>query len=114
VRPLRVRVVTVNWTSRAVVSGRRAAAGSPASWRRRESIPSDSWRRTSSEPSGRVLSVLNGTDFAPFLTRQHRCAPVAENRIHRPMEKKPRSARLSMPSRSVQARSSTRAFSPSW
>ncbi len=113
-RPLRVRVVTLNWTSRATVSGRRGAAGSPASRRRLLSIPLDSRRRTSSEPSGRGLSVLNGTDLTPFLTRQHRCAPAAENRIHRSMEKKPRSARFSMPSRSVPASSSTRAFSPSW
>ncbi len=88
-RPLRVRVTTVNWISRATVSGRRGAFLSPASRRRLAGIPFDSWRRTSSEPSGRVLRVLNGTDLAPFLTRQHSCAPVAENRIHRSMEKNP-------------------------
>ena len=41
--------------------------------------------------------VLNGTDLAPFLTRQARCAPRAENRIHRSMEKNPRSAVLRSP-----------------
>ena len=53
-------------------------------------------------------------DVEEAVIRQHRCAPVAENRIHRSMEKNPRSARLSMPGRSVEASSSTRAFSPSW
>ncbi len=110
-RPLRVRVTTVNWISRATVSGRRGAFLSPASRRRLASIPFDSWRRTSPEPSGRVL---NGTDLAPFLTRQHSCAPVAENRIHRSMEKNPGRRGLSMPGRSVPASSSTRVFSPSW
>jgi hypothetical protein len=52
---------------------------------------------TSSEPSGRVVMVLSGTDFATFLIRQARSAPVPENLIHRRMEKKPRSARLIMP-----------------
>jgi hypothetical protein len=63
---------------------------------------------TSSDPSGRVRIVLNGTDFAPFLTPQARCVPAAENRIHRSMEKKPRSARLRMPGVKDQARSSAR------
>ena len=52
---------------------------------------------TSSDPSGSVRMILSGTDFAPFLTRQARWAPRAENRRKRSMEKKPRSARLSMP-----------------
>jgi len=114
VRSRAVRVTMVNWTSRAIVSGRRGAVLPAMSRRRVPGIPFDSCNMTSSDPSGRVFSVLNGTDLAPFFTRQHRCAPVAENRIHRSMEKKPRSARLSMPGRSVAASSSTRAFSPSW
>ena len=69
---------------------------------------------TSSEPSGRVLRVLSGTDFARFLMRQARWAPVPENRIKRSMEKKPRSARLSMPGRKLPSSWSARAFSPSW
>ena len=113
-RPPRVRVTIVNWTSRAIVSGSRAAALSPASRRRRARMPSDSRSMTSSEPSGRVLSVLNGTDFAPFLTRQHSCAPAAENRRNRSMEKNPRSARLSMPGASADSSWSMRVFSPSW
>jgi hypothetical protein len=69
---------------------------------------------TSSEPSGRVCRVLSGTDFALFLTRQARSAPVPENRIQRCMEKKPRSARLRMPGRKLSSSWSARAFSPSW
>jgi hypothetical protein len=69
---------------------------------------------TSSEPSGRVFTVLSGTDFAPFLTRQASSAPVPENRIQRYMEKNPRSARFSMPGPELPSSSSARAFSPSW
>jgi hypothetical protein len=83
VRPRAVRVTTVNWTSRAMVSGRRGASGSPMSRRRLLSIPFDSCNMTSSDPSGRVFSIRNGTDLAPLFTRQHRCTPVAENRIQR-------------------------------
>src|SRR6266568_307620 len=96
-RPPRVRVTMANWTSRASVSGSRAAVLSPASRRRRARMPSDSRSMTSSDPSGRVSRVLAGTDFAPFLTLQHRCAPVAENRRNRSMEKNPRSERLTVP-----------------
>jgi hypothetical protein len=49
------------------------------------------------DPSFSTLRVLKGTDFAPFLTRHSRFAPVPENRSHRSMEKKPRSARFSWP-----------------
>jgi hypothetical protein len=58
--------------------------------------------------------VLRGTDLAPFLIRQARSAPVAENRIQRCMEKKPRSARLRMPGRKLSSSWPARAFSPSW
>jgi hypothetical protein len=37
-----------------------------------------------------ALVVPSGTDFAPFLMRQARSAPRAENRRNRSMEKKPR------------------------
>ncbi|HTQ89753.1 MAG TPA: hypothetical protein VMK84_09695 [Streptosporangiaceae bacterium] len=114
VLPLRVRAVTVKVTSRAAVSGSRSACGSPASFLRRVRMPSDSCSMTSSEPSGRVLTVLSGTDFAPFLTRQASSAPVPENRIQRCIEKKPRSARFSMPGPKLSCSSSARAFSPSW
>ena len=66
----------------------------PGARRRRVRMPSDSCSMTSSEPSGRARTVLKGTDFAPFLTRQARSAPLAENRSHRSMEKNPRSARF--------------------
>ena len=112
--PLRVRAVTVKVTSRATVSGSRGAAGSPAWRRRRVRMPSDSRSMTSSDPSGRARRVLSGTDFAPFLMRQARCAPAAENRIHRSMEKNPRSARLRMPGPKEASSSSARVFSPSW
>jgi hypothetical protein len=72
VRPLRVRAVTVKVTSRAAVSGSRSARGSPAWFLRRVRMSSDSCSMTSSEPSGRVLTVLTGTDFAVFLIRQAR------------------------------------------
>src|SRR5260370_40602726 len=91
-RPLAVRVTMVNWTSRAIVSGRRGAVLSAVSRRRLVSLPSDSWGRTSSEPSGRVLSGLNGPGLAPVFTRQHRRAPAAENRVHRSVENDPRAA----------------------
>jgi hypothetical protein len=58
--------------------------------------------------------VLRGTDLAPFLIRQARSAPAAENRIQRCMEKKPRSARLRMPGRKLSSSWPARAFSPSW
>jgi hypothetical protein len=61
------------------------------------SIEADSRSKTTSDPSRSVRRVVNGTDFAPFFTRQIRWAPLAENRIHRSMEKNPRSARLTMP-----------------
>jgi hypothetical protein len=109
-----VRAVTVKLTSRATVSGSRGRAVPPASRRRRASIESDSRSSTSSDPSGRVLMVLNGTGFAPFLTRQARCAPRAENRTHRSMEKNPRSARLIIPAVNEPSSSSARVFSPSW
>ena len=67
-----VRAVTVKLTSRATVSGSRGRAVPLTSRRRRASIESDSRSSTSSDPSGRVLMVLNGTDLAPFLTRQAR------------------------------------------
>ena len=57
--------------------------------------------------------VLNGTDLAPFLTRQARCAPRAENRIHRSMEKNPRSAVLRIPPVNDCSSSSAKVFSPS-
>jgi len=69
---------------------------------------------TSSEPSGRVLMVLSGTDLAPFLIRQARWAPVPENRRNRSMEKKPRSARFSIPGRKLLSSWPAMAFSPSW
>jgi hypothetical protein len=104
----------VKLTRRATVSGRRGTVLSPASRRRVPSMALLSRSRTSSDPSSRVRTVLNGTDRALFLTRQHRCAPPRENRIQRLMEKNPRSARLSMPSPSEPSSSSARAFSPSW
>src|SRR6266478_6137035 len=61
-RPPRVRVTIVNWTSRAIVSGSRAAVLSPVSRRRRARMPSDSCSMTSSEPSGRVLPVVVAAD----------------------------------------------------
>src|SRR5258708_11937143 len=73
-----------------MVSGSRSARGSPEAFLRRVRMPSDSCSMTSSEPSGRILTVLSGTDFAPFLTRQARCASAAENRMKRSMEKNPR------------------------
>ena len=112
-RPLRVRVSTVKQMSRAVVSGRDGRAGSPAVLRRRERMPLLSRSRTSSDPSFSTLRVLKGTDFAPFLTRHSRCAPVPENRIQRSMEKKPRSARFSWPGPNASCSPSARAFSPS-
>jgi hypothetical protein len=114
VLPLRVAAVTVKVTSRAMVSGSRSARGSAASFLRRARMPSDSWSMTSSEPSGRVLMVLSGTDLALFLIRQARWAPVPENRTQRRMEKKPRSARLSMPGPKLSSGWSARAFPPSW
>ena len=93
--PLLVVAVTVKVTSRAAASGSRPARRSPASFRRRARMPSDSWSMTSSEPSGRVFTVLSGTDLAPFLTRQARWAPVPENRIQRCME-----SRVGRPARS--------------
>ena len=96
-RPLRVRVSTVKQTSRAMVSGRagqRGVAGGLAA------AGAHAVRSRAAGPAPSRLSasrVLNGTDFAPFLTRHTRCAPVPENRIQRSMEKKPRSARFSCP-----------------
>src|SRR5260221_590995 len=58
----------------------------------------DSGRRPSSARGGGVGGVWRGRDFAPFLPRHTSWAPRAENRIHRCMEKKPRSARLRIPS----------------
>jgi hypothetical protein len=113
VLPLRVRVVTVKVTSLAAVSGSRSARGSPVSFLRRVRMSSDSCSMTSSEPSGRVVMALSGTDFATFLIRQARSAPVPENLIHRCMEKKPRSARLIMPGPKL-SQLVARAFSPSW
>jgi hypothetical protein len=78
VLPLRVRAVTVKVTSRAAVSGSRSARGSPVSCLRRLRMPSDLCSMTSSEPSGRARMVVSGTDFAPFLIRQARSAPVPE------------------------------------
>jgi hypothetical protein len=67
-----VRAVTVKLTSRATVSGRRGSVLFPASRRRLASMESDSRSRTSSDPSLSTRRVLNGTDLAPFLTRQAR------------------------------------------
>ena len=94
-------VVAVKVTSRAVVSGSRCARGFPVSRLHRVRMPSDSCSMTSSEPSGRALRVLRGTDFARSLTRQARWAPVPENRRNRSMEKKPQSARFSIPGRKL-------------
>src|SRR6202034_976852 len=96
-RPLRVRVTTVKQTSRAAVAGRDGRAGSPAAARRRDRIRALSRSSTSSEPSFRVLRVLNGEVFAPFLTRHSRSAPAPDSRSQRSMEKNPRSARFSCP-----------------
>jgi len=109
-----VRAQMVKLTSRATVPGSRGRVLSLFSRRRLPSMESDSRSSTSSDPSGRVLMVLNGTDFAPFLARQARWAPRAENRIHRSMEKNPRSARLRIPAVNEPSSSSARAFSPSW
>ena len=72
-----VRAQMVKLISRATVSGSRAGSCRPFSRRRRASMESDSRSSTSSDPSVSVWMVLNGTDFAPFLTRQARWAPRA-------------------------------------
>jgi hypothetical protein len=90
-------VVTVNSTRRAVMSARRVAVLSPLALRLAVSIESDSRNRTRWEPSARVEMTFAGRDFAPFLTRQIRCAPVPDAARHLFMEKKLRSARHRVP-----------------
>ena len=87
----------MNSTRRAVMSCRREASLSPLALRRVVSIESDSCRATRWEPSGRVEMTFAGRDFAPFLTRQIRCAPVPAAVRHRFMEKKLRSATFNVP-----------------
>ena len=114
VPPLRVRVSTVKQISRAIVSGRDGeggiagvlAAAGPHAGASRAAAPS-------SDPSFSTSRVLKGTHFAPFFTRQARCAPVPENRIQRSIEKKPRSAGSSCPGPNASCSPSARAFSPS-
>src|SRR5665811_1466857 len=69
------------------MSSRRGIVLSWLALRRALSIASDSRRRTRWEPSARVVMTLAGRDFAPFLTRQIRCAPVPAAVRHRCMEK---------------------------
>ncbi len=79
------------------MSARRVAFFSPLALRRAVSIESDSRKRTRWEPSSNVEMTFAGRDFAPFLTRQIRCAPVPAAVRHRCMEKKFLSLRFSVP-----------------
>ena len=93
------------------MSFRRGIVLSRPVLRRALSIASDSRRRTRWEPSAKVVMTLAGRDFAPFLTRQIRCAPVPAAVRHRCMEKKFRSTRFNVPGRNWPTMRSHRACS---
>lgn len=75
-------VVTVNSTSRAVVSASRASRRWPVQVRRRESIESDSRNLTSDDQSGSTSMIFPGRLWWLLLTCQASSAPVSAKWVH--------------------------------